>query len=174
LKVKIKGWENHPFIFIGNKMIFADTNSVYIANIRLTFTQDKNAQLCAVLSDYLIFHWDFRVALLQASPSTIAECTLQVEMERGYTNMYDFRDYTANVFIPSLKARIEYVSRVLLRLPTIYWNKNFSFTINNREKLMGYNHSQVDQGGRLFYEPELPLKLNVAHYLDTGEVNGKF
>jgi hypothetical protein len=153
--------------------MFANSNDVYIASIRCTFTHDQGKTICEQLKSYVEHHWEFNVLLERATFSTFG-CVLEVRVERAYTNMRDFAEYINNTFIPTFKDYVNYVVVNQLKLTEIYWPKQFHFSVNNAQKSFGYTDLQINDGGRSFYNPEIPSHIgSVGTYLDNGDQSGK-
>lgn len=151
--------------------MFANENGVYTANIQMTLQHPNHKQIVDnKLQDYLEGYWDYRVVVKRLIPGSFNDTiTLELEVERGYTNQHDFAGMIKDKFMPSLRSRIDYVVGVLFKLNgDIFWPKQFLFTVNNAQKTFGYVDLQINHGGRYFYDPDPSSTYNPATYLDTG------
>ena len=149
-------------------MAFANSNDNYIANLRQAFTHEHGEEICLKLKDFLENHWDFQVLVRRSTGSSYG-CVLEIEVERGYTNLADYAAYIMEVFAPSFKNYVNYIVVQQLHFEPILWPEQIMFTVNNAQKTHGYKDLQINHGGRYYYQPEIPSNINVPHYLDTGE-----
>lgn len=146
--------------------MFANYNGVYRASLTLTYHLEGGKKLADCLPQYLCSHWDFSVRVKRSAYTSLG--ALEVEVERAYTNQFDFSQYIHKVFLPELRRRISFICS-LLKLSEPRWNSQFHFSVDNLEKHMGIKDTQINHGGRYFYNPEVPSNLEVSSYLTSGE-----